>query len=575
MIGVLAKESDSWAIREFFQLFKTPWKFCQPGEHYDLAIVTLDEIPRNLSADAIVLYNSRVLEFDVEFGLTPTSRTENNFIEWQDNVIPVYGNLVAFGCVGDPLIKLRHTIEIVGGVLRNAPKPSVRIGLDLFCEVALLLTQGQPVENARYPTLDIHISLLRAIMVTLGVPFIEVPPVPAGYDFMACLTHDVDFVGVRDHKLDHTMWGFLYRASVDSLLKAVAGRLSWSKCLRNWKAALSLPLVHLGLLEDFWLEFDRYTEIEKGLGSTYFFLPFKNVVGKLGTASAPSRRAAKYDVLKLKKQILELINKGCEVGLHGIDAWQDIERARLEKSRIRVITGTQDLGTRMHWLYWNDGSPQVLEEAGFSYDSTLGYNGAVGFRAGTTQPFCPQGTESLIELPLNIQDSAMFYSDRMTLSENAGLDACRDLVRSMYLLGGVITINWHTRSLSPERLWGDFYRRLLQEIQTYRVRFGTAREIVEWFRERRALDFDHVEFTEESVRVMLNGSKRYAESLPFVVRVYGSKLMSEKGFVYQMASHTDHRWRGEELLEIPYSWRKWSCTSDTDLPRVVHVEGTC
>jgi len=575
VIGVLAKDNDAWAVREFFQLFKTPWKFYESGEHFDLVIVALDDIPLNLRTDAIVIYNSRVLKFDDDHGLTVTSQADISAVEWRNQVIPVYGNVVAFESIGDPLIKLRNTTEVVGGILQNSRKPTARIGIDLFGEVARLLTHGQPLQYSRHATLESHISLVRTIMVTLGIPFIEVPPVPAGYDFMACLTHDVDFVGIRDHKWDHTMWGFLYRATLGSLLNLLAGRLSWSKCLKNWTAALSLPLVHVGLVDDFWLEFDRYTDIEKDLGSTFFFLPFKNVAGNLGSTSAPKRRAAKYDVRQIKKQIVELINKGCEVGLHGIDAWQDLERAQLEGGRIREVTGQEDLGTRMHWLYWNDSSPQTLENAGFKYDSTFGYNDAVGFRAGTTQPFCPAGTEALIELPLNIQDSALFYSDRMMLSENDALKACRDLITSAYQFGGVLTINWHTRSLSPERLWGDFYASLLHEIQAYRVHFGTARETVDWFRQRRALKFNHVEFTDECVRVTLNGSRECAESLPFIVRVYGPKMVSEERPLNEAPSPADHTWRGEELLEIPYSWRTQPCTSDTALPRVVHAEGTC
>ncbi len=88
-------------------------------------------------------------------------------------------------------------------------------------------------------------------MVTAGVAFVEIPPVPAGYDFIGCLTHDVDFVGIKDHRFDHTMWGFLYRCFVVSLIRALRGKLEWSKCLLNWKAGLSLPLVHLGLRDDF------------------------------------------------------------------------------------------------------------------------------------------------------------------------------------------------------------------------------------------------------------------------------------------------------------------------------------
>jgi len=551
VIGVLSKDTEGRAVQEFFQLFKTPWEFCVPRKHYDLVIVTREEIPQDLSAGALVIYNSHAIGFDDAFGLMTTSRRRCGRVEWQGIEFPVYGDLAVFQSAGEPFVRLRQTFEVVGSLLRGTERPTVRIGIDLFYEVALLLTEGQPAENARVATLDMHISLLRAIMVRLEVPFVEVPPAPAGYDFMGCLTHDVDFVGIRDHKWDRTMWGFLYRATVGSLLNALAGRLPRSKCLQNWAAAFSLPLVHLGFRDDFWLEFDRYMDIERGLGSTFFFLPSKNVAGTLGPISAPKCRAAKYDLAKIREQVLDLVNNGCEVGLHGIDAWQDLQSAQSEQSRIREVTGQSDMGTRMHWLYWKEGSPETLEAAGFTYDSTFGYNDAIGFRAGTTQPFCPWGAERLLELPLNIQDSAMFYSDRMMLSENEALNACREVISSMCLLGGALTVNWHTRSLSPERLWGDFYARLLTEIQAHRVWFGTAHEIVEWFRKRRALHFDSVDFEENGVRVALSSPDR--SEFAFTVRIHHPKFVSgESGFPLCMPVHTDNQWSGEEVLEIPY-----------------------
>ncbi len=51
----------------------------------------------------------------------------------------------------------------------------------------------------------------------------------------------------------------------------------------------------------------------------------------------------------------------------------------------------------MHWLYWAEKLAQALEKAGFEYDSTFGYNDAIGFRAGTTQAFC--------KIVLDIHDS--------------------------------------------------------------------------------------------------------------------------------------------------------------------------
>lgn len=552
MIGVLSKDSETRAVQEFFQLFKTPWEFFVPRKHYDLVIITRGEIPEDLCAGALVVYQSHGIEFDNGLGVMTTSRRRCDLVEWQDIEFPIYGDLTTFQSVGTPMLRLRQTLEIVGGVLGNAARPTVRIGIDLFSEVAYLLTKGQPTENARFATLDTHISILRSIMASLEVPFVEVPPVPPGYDFMGCLTHDVDFVGIRDHKWDHTLWGFLYRATFGSLPKALAGRLPWSKCLQNWTAALSLPLVHLGFRDDFWLEFDRYMEIERDLGSTFFFLPFKNVAGTLGPIPAPKRRAAKYDLTSIKEKVLHLINNRCEVGLHGIDAWQNVQSAQSEQDRIREVTGQSDVGTRMHWLYWKEGSPEILEDAGFAYDSTFGYNDAIGFRAGTTQPFCPLNAEQLLELPLNIQDSAMFYSDRMMLSDSEALNACRDLIHSMLSSGGVLTVNWHTRSLSPERLWGDFYSSLLTEIQTHRVRFGTASEIVGWFRKRRALRFDSVIFDENGVRVALSSPDRRSE-FAFTVRVNHPKFVSgESEFPLCMHVHTDDQWSGEEVLEVAH-----------------------
>lgn len=548
MIGVLSKNSEIWAVQEFFQLFKTPWEVYVPHHSYDVVITTCEEVPENLSVRALVVYSSVQTAIDDQIGVRAASTRRRDWVNWQGTHLPVYGDLAVFQGSGQPLINRRGTSETVGACIGGPERLIVRVGYDLFWEVQFLLSQGQPAENAHIPTLDTHISLLRAVMVGLCVPFVEVPPVPAGYDFMACLTHDVDFVGIRDHKFDRTMWGFLYRSTVVSLLKALLGKLSWSKCLRNWAAAASLPLIHLGLREDFWLEFERYVDIERPFGSTFFFLPFNGVAGTLGPKAAPKSRAAKYDISEIKDDVAKLLRNGCDVGLHGIDAWQDVQSARSERSRVREVTGESPHGIRIHWLYWNEGSPEILEQAGFAYDSTFGYNCAIGFRAGTTQAFCPLGAKNLLELPLNIQDSALFYPDRMALSEKEALDACRGLLNSMCAAGGSLTVNWHTRSLSPERLWDEFYAALLKEIQTHHVWFSTAQQIVDWFRKRRALRFDSVSFAENSVRMSV--STPGGRPLPsFVVRMYHPKSVPHVPDMPLTCGYTEVPWSGEDELE--------------------------
>jgi hypothetical protein len=547
VIGVLAKQEETWAVREFFQLFKTPWEFCVPGRLYDLVISTLEEIPEELRTRALVIYQSQATSFDRRLGVAAECRGNRTWVEWNGVEFPVYGELAALRADGPAVLRRRRTPEVVA-CFSYSKVPAARIGFDLFHEIAFLLSEGQPPENARIPTLDLHISLLRNVIVRLGVSFVEVPPVPAGYDFAACLTHDVDFVGIRDHKCDHTMWGFLYRALIGSLLRSLRGRQPWARCFRNWAAAWSLPLVHLGLREDFWLEFDRYLKIERELGSTFFFIPFKNIAGVLDTGPAPRRRAARYDFAGMKEHVVRLLKSGCEIGLHGIDAWRSSANGKAELQRIRDLTGQAEIGTRVHWLYWNGASARVLEEAGASYDSTFGYNDAVGFRAGTTQPFCPPGAERMLELPLNIQDTAMFYSDRMMLSETEALAVCSSVIQSAVSFGGVLTLNWHTRSLSPERLWGGFYGQLLEAIRGHRVRFGRALEIIAWFRKRRALRFDTVACEGDGRHVVLSSPAGQSDP-PFTVRVHYGGPISGGSSACERA-YTDHHWNGENAFEV-------------------------
>ena len=56
--------------------------------------------------------------------------------------------------------------------------------------------------------------------------------------------------------------------------------------------------------------------------------------------------------------------------------------------------------------------------------------------------------------------------------------------------GGCLTINWHDRSIFPERLWETSYRDLVAELKARGAWFSTAGEAVSWFRKRRVAVFD-------------------------------------------------------------------------------------
>jgi hypothetical protein len=147
---------------------------------------------------------------------------------------------------------------------------------------------------------------------------------------------------------------------------------------------------------------------------------------------------------------------------------------------------------RMHWLLCDASTASVLEKAGYAYDSTAGYNETIGYRNGTGQVFRPLGTASLLELPLHIQDGALFYPQQLDLSESEAEARCQPLVENARQHGGVLTLLWHDRSHGPERFWGGFYATLVERLKASDAWFATASQLADWFRKRRSVRFDSV-----------------------------------------------------------------------------------
>jgi len=242
-------------------------------------------------------------------------------------------------------------------------------------------------------------------------------------------------------------------------------------------------------------------KLEKGLPSSFFFITFQDFAGDTRGSRAPSRRGAKYAAAGVADQIDQLMRSGCEIGLHGVNAWIDSSRGRHELDEIRRITGKEEIGVRMHWLYFDQDSPAALEGAGASYDSTVGYNETVGYRAGTTQVYKPLEAARLLELPLHIMDTALLFPSYLHCSdEKASLRISR-IVDNASQFGGTVTVNWHDRSLASERLWGDCYVRLLDQFREKRAWFATASDAVSWFRKRRSARFDNVTWESGVLRI--------------------------------------------------------------------------
>lgn len=491
MIGVIAKADDRPVVLEFFELFKTPWEEYRSEQSYDVVLICQ-------SGNIPVLPARLVIQYSTSESLVGTEVKSEHRAQMQAQAltctckgwrIPIYGVIATFREVENVFLKEETTGQVVGYQRGIQGGTYCHIGYDLFGEIRTLLVKGQPPEQASIPTIELHIAILRDLIIEAGVTFVEVPPIPQGYTFMACLTHDVDHPAMRFHGWDHTMLGFFYRAIWGSLAQWVKGRRSFSYLVNNYVAAVKAPFVFLRLAKDEWRDFRRYQELEGGASSTFYVLPFRGRSGMTVTGTAPAMRASSYGAADIADIVKELQTSGAEIGLHGIDTWIDGAKGEEEKTEIANVAEGRCDGVRMHWLYFQDDSHATLEKAGFIYDSSVGYSQTVGYRAGTIQVYRPLGVKQLLEIPLHVMDTALFYPAHLNLSFEEATKKIGVLIDSTIRFGGALTFNWHDRSIAPERCWGEFYAELVKSLKQKGAWCTSASQTVCWFQSRRAINF--------------------------------------------------------------------------------------
>lgn len=493
MIGVSSKFSDKEAVREFFELFKTEWEFERPGTQYDVVIRAGSQFGEQAHSPLVIIYSNEIC--DTTLGSNTASRT-GCILRFNKDRLPLSGQCLTFSNSAERVAvdELTHEAVLTSLAGQRPEQTVLWIGYDLWAEIRYLLQKNQPEVYAGIPSLELHIDLLRGLLVEHRVPFSEVRPVPAGYPFVACLTHDVDHASMRAHNFDRTIAGFIYRATIQSLFHFFTGRKSFVELVRNWFAVLCLPSVQLGLLRDPWADFDNYADVETNLPSTYFIVPKQGDAGRLRNGCpAPKPRAVRYALNRISGQLQRIVRRDSEVALHGVDAWLTTGDAKAERDQLRNSTDEQVsaiAGVRMHWLYYDEASPKALDDAGFRYDSTIGYNRTIGYRAGTCQVYRPLGAERLKELPLHIMDTALFFPEYLNCRPHQAKAKIKALISNAQRFGGVLTLNWHDRSIAPERLWQGVYVDVIEELKDAGAWFATASDVVRWFEKRRAFNFD-------------------------------------------------------------------------------------
>jgi peptidoglycan/xylan/chitin deacetylase (PgdA/CDA1 family) len=314
---------------------------------------------------------------------------------------------------------------------------------------------GPRDQHGRYPAsascLDPLDPPLERLRKRLGVD----PPRWGGAKFAVALTHDVDTpwrwtaIGVRG-------------AAARLKSHALAGR--GRAALREARALSSVPVHRLRRTDPNW-SFERVLSIERerGAGSTFFVM-----AGHRHAADGASPET--YE--RLRPRLVETLRAGgAEIGLHGsYTSAEDPERLRAEKDALEELAGPVE-GQRFHYLRVDPHSNlRTLDELGFDYDSSLGFSGAIGFRAGIAHPFRPWDFErerplDLVEIPLAAMD-ATFEERYLNLSAREAEPHLMRLLEGATERGGGFSILWHTDRFDPasSQRWDRLYERLIDAV---------------------------------------------------------------------------------------------------------------
>ena len=282
------------------------------------------------------------------------------------------------------------------------------------------------------------------------------PEWPDGKQFAVCLTHDID--GIYPYRGLGTVTG-----SAVELIK------------HDSFSAMKMLFSHVNKKNSPWYNIKRILEIEKQFDATSSFYFLSCEKGDLDF---------NYNIEDVKDVFSDIIQSGCEIGLHGSRlAYNNSDQIKIEKKRLEKASGQDVVGYRNHYLCFKmPDTWQNLKRAGFLYDTTLGYDGVIGFRNGMCHPFKPFTLKTdkeidIFEIPLAIMDCTLL--DFMRLDLGGAWEITKSLIDTVEKYNGVLTILWHNTRLTDKNL--DFYKKILGYCYKKNAWMTSGGEIRRWW----------------------------------------------------------------------------------------------
>ena len=133
MIGVIANSGDHGTVREFFELFKTPWEFYRSDRRYQVLLCAGDAKFSRTAAELVIIYACSKTLFDPEEEIA--SQRRSTILSYKKGRIPIYEGSITFRHKGLEILKDEISHGSAGYLQKSNGSVLARMGYDLFREV--------------------------------------------------------------------------------------------------------------------------------------------------------------------------------------------------------------------------------------------------------------------------------------------------------------------------------------------------------------------------------------------------------------------------------------------------------
>lgn len=212
----------------------------------------------------------------------------------------------------------------------------------------------------------------------------------------------------------------------------------------------------------------------------YRFDPFNNFDWYMDACEQNGHRATFYfiaghsggaidgcytlDERYIQRLLHRISQRGHEIGVHGsYNTWRDA--AQVARERQALISSCEKAGAdasvrsnRQHYLRWSTlDTPDVLDAAGYDYDSSGSFADRAGFRNGTARKFHMWSWQK--NKPLRLQQKPLIMMESSVIAERyLGLGYSEATLKHMQMLkhrslqyGGDFTMLWHNSHISSPK----------------------------------------------------------------------------------------------------------------------------